>query len=464
MLEIVKYPSEPLAPKLATLLRRGIRHVSADASGIEKEVRDILDQVRAGNDAALCELTQHFDEVEVTPEQLRVSTESLAAAEAMLDPGLRASIEAAAANIRAFHQREYQPFASWDMAVGDGATLGKRVMPIERVGLCVPAGEVPLFSSLLMTAVPAQVAGVEEICVVSPPIKAGEVHPTIAATAHLLGIEEVYAIGGAQAVGALAYGTESIRRVDKIVGPGSPYTVVAQQAVFGTVGIALLPGPSEVVILADKTADARLVAADMLSQAEHGWEAEAVCITDSEALAEKVQAEIAARVDFVDVPTSGNIPPEEVERRFVAAVNALPRSAVIARALTAFGSLVVVPNLDAGVELLNRIAPEHAELLVAEPRLWVEKIRHCGALFLGPASTAAVGDYFAGTNHVLPTSGTARYASSLGVADFVKTTSVIHYTKERLASSAEHIVRMAQAEGLEAHAQAVRIRQQQAAP
>ena len=351
------------------------------------------------------------------------------------------------------------------MEVGDGATLGKRVIPIERVGLCIPAGEAPLFSSLLMTAVPAQVAGVKELCVVSPPVAAGKVHPTIAATAHLLGIEEVYAIGGAQAVGALAYGTESIHRVDKIVGPGSPYTVAAQRAVFGAVGIALLPGPSEVVILADEKADARLVAADMLSQAEHGWEGEVVCITNCRGLAEEVRGMIANQVGNLDVSTSGNIPPEEAGRRLADSVNALPREAVIARVLNACGLLVVVQDLDTGVELLNRIAPEHAELLVAEPQRWVDKIRHCGALFLGPASPVAVGDYFAGTNHVLPTSGAARYASSLGVADFVKTTSVIHYTKERLiAGAAEHIVRMAQAEGLEAHARAVRIRQQQATP
>ena len=463
MLEIVEYPSEPLAQKLKRLLRRGSA-AGPEINETEKAVREILQQVKAGGDEALCTLTRRFDKVEVSPKQLRVSAKSLADADAALDPDLRASIETAVANIRAFHEREYHPFASWDMAVGDGATLGKRVMPIERVGLCIPAGEAPLFSSLLMTAVPAQVAGVKELCVVSPPVKAGEVHPTIAATAHLLGIEEVYAIGGAQAVGALAYGTKSIRRVDKIVGPGSPYTVAAQRAVFGTVGIALLPGPSEVVILADKTADARLVAADMLSQAEHGWEGEVVCITDCPDLAKKVWEEIANKVGYIDVPTSGNIHPEEVGRGLTAEVNALPRRAIVARVLTACGLLVVVPNLDIGVKLLNRIAPEHAELLVDEPRRWVDKIRHCGALFLGAPSTVAVGDYFAGTNHVLPTNGTARYASSLGVADFVKTTSVIHYTRERLEGAAEHIARMAQAEGLEAHAQAVRIRQQQATP
>lgn len=444
MLEIVRYPGEPLAPKLAAILERrtGIK------PAVEEAVRDILRRVREEGDAALCAMTQEFDGVEVAPEQLRVAPQALAAA--TLDADLRAAIEKAAANIRVFHEIESQAFKSWSTAVGDGATLGKQITPIERVGLCIPAGEAPLFSSLLMTAVPAQVAGVQELCVVSPPVAPGTVHPTIMATAHLLGIEEVYAIGGAQAVAALAYGTESIRRVDKIVGPGSPYTVAAQRQVFGAVGIALLPGPSEIAVLADAGADARLVAADLAAQAEHGWETEAVCITDSEELAEEVRQEVAALY--------GNTHPEEIADR----VKDLPRSVVMVRALEAFGAIVVVPDLEVGVELLNRIAPEHAALFVADPQHWVDKIRHCGALFLGPASTVAVGDYFAGTNHVLPTQGAARYASSLGVADFVKTTSVIHYTEECLAGAAEHIACMAQAEGLEAHAQAVRIRQQQA--
>ena len=458
MLEVVRYPGESLAPKLAAILKRrtGIK------PDVEESVRGILRRVRAEGDAALCAMTQEFDGVEVAPEQLRVATESLAAA--TLDPNLRAAIEKAAANIRVFHELESESFKSWSTAVGDGATLGKQITPIERVGLCIPAGEAPLFSSLLMTAVPAQVAGVQELCLVSPPVAPGKVHPTIMATAHLLGIEEVYAIGGAQAVAALAYGTESIHPVDKIVGPGSPYTVAAQRQVFGVVGIALLPGPSEIAVLADAGADARLVAADLSAQAEHGWETEAVCITDSEALAEKVRQEIAALHGNVDTSMPANTHPEEAWRKRVDQVKDLPRSAVMVRALEAFGVIVVVPDLDVGVELLNRIAPEHAALFVADPQRWVEKIRHCGALFLGPASTVAVGDYFAGTNHVLPTQGAARYASSLGVADFVKTTSIVHYTKERLAGAAEHIARMAQAEGLEAHAQAVRIRQQKATP
>lgn len=434
MIEIVSYPCKPLAAKLAAIFARR----AGVEPEVEKAVRDILRQVREGGDVALCALTWEFDKVDAQPGRLRMSAEALAEAAAELDSDLRASIEAAAANIRAFHER--QKINSWFMEDGDGVILGKKVTPIERVGLCVPAGEVPLFSSLLMTTIPAQVAGVDEICVVSPPVAAGSVDPTIAATAQLLGVEEVYAVGGAQAVAALAYGTESIRRVDKILGPGSPYTVAAQQQVFGVVGIAMLPGPSEIAVLADQTADPRLVAADLLSQAEHGWGVAAVCITDCQDLAQQVQQEVAAQL------------------------TALPRNEVMAQALDEYGAVVVVPDLDTGIELLNRMAPEHAELLVADPWRWVDKIRHCGALFLGEASTEPVGDYFAGTNHVLPTNGAARYASSLGLADFVKTTSIIAYTDERLAKAGEHIVRMARAEGLEAHARAVSIRQDRRDP
>ena len=431
MVSIASYPAEPLAEPLAALLARRPEFDSE----VEDAVRDMLRRVREEGDAALCALTQRFDGVEVCPGQLRVSAQSLAEAEAALDPDLRESMAAAVANIRAFHER--QKVNSWFVEDGDGVVLGKKITPIERVGLCVPAGEVPLFSSLLMTAVPAQVAGVDQLCVVSPPVAAGQVDPTIAAAAHLLGIDEVYAVGGAQAVGALAYGTESIGRVDKIVGPGSPYTVAAQRQVFGAVGIALLPGPSEIVVLADADADPRLVAADLLSQAEHGWGVAAVCITDCADLARRVQEELEAQQA------------------------ALPRYSIIYSALEEYGAIVVVPSLEVGVELLNRLAPEHAELQVADPWRWVDSVRHCGALFLGAAATEPVGDYFAGTNHVLPTQGAARYASSLGVADFVKTTSIIDYSDSRLARTAEHIARMARAEGLEAHARAVEIRQQE---
>ncbi len=428
MLEIVAYPTEPPADKLVAILgrRAGI------AEEVDEAAREILRQVKARGDEAVAEYTQRFDGVAMAVGRQRVDRVVMEDALAQMAGELRAAIEQAAANIRSFHER--QKTNSWFVEDGDGVILGKKVGAIERLGICVPAGQVPLFSSLLMCAIPAQVAGVDEICVVSPPQKDGGVHPVIAATAHLLGIGEVHAIGGAQAVAAMAYGTESVRSVDKIVGPGSPYTVAAQKQVFGLVGVAMLPGPSEIVVLADEEADPRYIAADLLSQAEHGWGVASVCITDSSALATAVAKEVEVQMAE------------------------LPRSDTMRQALEEYGAIVVVESLEQGVELMNRMAPEHAELLVAEPWSWLDKVRHCGAVFLGAVSSEPIGDYFAGTNHVLPTNGAARYASSLGVADFVKTTSVIAYSQVRLRDTYTSIARLARAEGLEAHARAVEMR------
>jgi histidinol dehydrogenase len=428
MLEIVAYPAQPLANKLEVILGRR----AGVSSEVEEAVREILSQVRARGDEAVAEFTSRFDRVDIAAGQYRIAEPVLQNALKEMDVSLRAAIEAAVANIRSFHEK--QRVNSWFVEDGDGVILGKKVTPIDRVGICVPAGQVPLFSSLLMCAIAAQVAGVGEICVVSPPQDSGSVHATIAATACLLGISEVYAVGGAQAVAAMTYGTESVRPVDKIVGPGSPYTVAAQQQVFGLVGISMLPGPSEIVVLADAQANPRYVAADLLSQAEHGWGVASVCITDSRELVEAVV--------------------EEVEVQLAQ----LPRGETVRQALEEYGAVVLVPELVRGVELLNRMAPEHAELLVADPWSWLDKVRHCGAVFMGPASSEPVGDYFAGTNHVLPTNGSARYASSLGVADFVKTTSVISYSPNRLHETSASIALLARAESLEAHARAVEVR------
>ena len=428
MIEIVSYPAEPLPEKLKAILARQ----AGVPEEIEQTVRGILKQVREGGDAALSELSRRIEGVELEPGRFRVPREELEQAAQRLEPDLRAAVEAAEANIRAFH--ECQKVNSWFVEEADGVILGKKVGPVARVGLCVPGGRAPLLSSLLMAAVPAQVAGVREICVVSPPQPDGRPHEKLMGVAGLLGIDEMYSLGGAQAVAALAFGTETIRPVDKIVGPGSPYTVAAQQQVFGAVGVAVLPGPSEIVVLADAEADPRYVAADLLSQAEHGWGVASVCITSSCELAGRIQDEMASQVE--------TLPDDELMRQ----------------ALDAYGAVIVVPDLETGVELLNRLAPEHAELLVADPWAWLSEIRNAGAIFLGAASTEPVGDYFAGTNHILPTSGAARYASSLGVSDFLKTSSIVAYTGERLRKTGDQIVRLARAEGLEAHARAVWIR------
>ncbi|MEE2628221.1 MAG: histidinol dehydrogenase [Candidatus Latescibacterota bacterium] len=427
-MEIVAYPSEPLADKIESILRRRI----GVSDKVDEAVRQVLHQVRVRRDQAVVEYTERFDGVSMGDSGYRMSPAALQAGLDGLDASLRSAMEAAVANIRSFH--EHQRDKSWFVEDGDGVLLGKKVTPIDRLGVCVPAGEVPLFSSLLMCAIPAQIAGVGEICVVSPPQQDGQVHPVIAAAARLIGIDEVHAVGGAQAVGAMAYGTETVAPVDKIVGPGSPYTVAAQKQVFGLVGIPMLPGPSEIVVLADGDANPAYIAADLLSQAEHGWGVASVCITDSRVLAEAVSA--------------------EVERQ----METLPRADAVRAALEEYGAIAVVDSLDSGFELLNRIAPEHAELLVADPWKWLDQVRHCGAVFLGEAASEPVGDYFAGTNHVLPTNGAARYASSLGVGDFVKTTSVIAYTETRLRTTQATIARLARAESLEAHARAVEVR------
>lgn len=430
MLEIVAYSIDGpvVGPLRAILDRRG--KIPAD---IEAAVAAIVADVRTRGDAAVAEHTRRFDGASLAPGQFRVPAQALDDARQAADPELMAAIAEAAANIRAFHER--QRVNSWFMEDGDGVILGRKVTPLRRVGLCVPGGAAPLLSSLLMTAVPAQVAGVDQICVVTPPQPSGLPHPDLLATARFLDLDEVYGIGGAQAVAALAYGTEAIRPVDKIVGPGGPYTVAAKRQVYGVVGIEMVPGPSEIVVLADGDADPAFVAADLLSQAEHGsgYEA-AICITPCADLARRVQAEVAAQL------------------------RDLPRAEAAERALARYGVIVTVADLATGIDLANRIAPEHLELLVADPWSWLDRVRHAGAVFLGEASSQSVGDYFAGTNHVLPTNGAARFSSSLGLADFVKTTSIVSYSQARLRRTGGRIATLARAEGFEAHARAVEAR------
>jgi histidinol dehydrogenase len=429
MLEVVSYPADPPAPRLQAILARD----GSFPPQVEETVSRVLEEVRRGGDEAVAAFTLEFDQVVRSPEQFRVPRRVLKEAGAAMDPELRLALEEAAANIRSFHQRQRRN--SWFVEDGDGVILGQKVTPIARVGICVPGGQAPLISTLLMTAVPAQVAGVEEICVASPPRSDGLPHADILAAAHLLGLREIYAVGGAQGVAAMAFGTETIRRVDKIVGPGGPYTVAAKRQVYGAVGIEMVPGPSEVVVVADGEADPRYVAADLLAQAEHGSGLEAaLCITPCSVLADRVREEAEAQLA------------------------ALPSPDAARAALEAYGAVVVVPGLDEAIELVNRIAPEHVELLVQEPWTCLDRVKNAGAVFLGPASAAPVGDYFAGTNHVLPTNGAARFASGLGLGDFVKSTSIVAYTRSRLQRVGERIVRLARAEGLEAHAGAVRMR------
>lgn len=404
-------------------------------------VRDILARVREDGDAALVEYTARFDCPGYAQSMLAVPPETIAQALETDDKTFQADmaiIAEAAENIRSYHQSQVEK--SWWHPHQDGSITGQIVRPVDRVGLYVPGGqggETPLISSLLMNAIPAQVAGVASMAVVSPPRNDGTLNPYILATAALLGIQEVYTVGSAWAVGALAYGTRTIQPVDVIAGPGNLYVATAKQLLIGEIGIDMIAGPSEIAIIAedipgsDLATRAKWLAADMLSQAEHDALAAAVCISPSQELLDAVCAELETQCA------------------------ALPRSGIATQCLKDYGALVHVPDMDAAVELSNRLAPEHLELAVADPWALMGRIRHAGAIFMGDHSPEPVGDYFAGPNHVLPTLGTARFASALGVETFCKKSSVIATSPEFLGNHGEKIARFARLEGLEAHARAI---------
>ena len=397
---------------------------------VRDQVAPIIEAVAHGGDRALRTYTERFDQV--TLRDIRVPEHALADAYGRTSATWKNFIGEAAGNIRRFH--EHQRLESWYVDDGDGVRLGQRVLPLERVGLYVPGGTAAYSSSVLMNAIPAQVAGVPEIHLVSPPQQSGLPHADILAAAHAVGLQHVYAVGGAQAVAALAYSTESIPKVDKIVGPGSAYVAAAKQLVFGQVDIDSIAGPSEVVILADHTANPLWAAHDLLAQAEHDAYARAILVTPHEEVARRVQEHVARLV-----PAS-------------------PRKNILKAALKDHGACIVTASMEEALEAVNAIAPEHLELLVEDPWAVLDKVVHAGAIFLGPWSPEPVGDYYAGPNHVLPTSGTARFASALDVGDFVRKQSVIAYTEARLRQTAPSIAAFARSESLEAHARAVEVR------
>ena len=424
MLEVIDY--ENRTARLEAIMNRSAGFEAA----VDESVREIIASVRTRGDEAVLAYTQRFDGVR--PDNIEVDYAHAEQALRELDPELREVIEEAAENIRRFHSHQRRD--DWYVDEAHGVRLGQRVLPLERVGLYVPGGTASYPSSVLMNVVPAQVAGVEEILLASPPQADGLPRPLILATAAILGIRRIYAMGGAQAVAAFAYGTDSVPAVDKIVGPGNAFVASAKRQVYGTVDIDSFAGPSEIVVMADHSADAEFIAADLLSQAEHDARASAILVTPSRDLAERV-ARLA----------------EDMTAE-------LPRKDIISQSLRDFGACIVAPDLDACVEIVNALAPEHLELLVADPWDQLQRIKHAGAVFLGPYATEPVGDYFAGPNHVLPTSGTARFASALSVDDFVRRQSVVSYTRERLLHDGPKIVRFARAEGLDAHARAVQVR------
>ena len=397
---------------------------------ITAAVARILDDVRTRGDAALHEYTKRFDGVDV--DSFQVAPEALEAAYKSLDAGFRETLRRAAENIEQFHARQVR--RDYVLADNPGILLGLRHIPIERVGICVPKSPEAFPSTILMNAIPARLAGVRDIFLVTPP----EVSAAALGAAYIAapGVR-VYTIGGAQAVAALAYGTESVPAVDKIVGPGGVFVAEAKRQVFGQVGIDLIAGPSEILVLADASADACHVAADMLSQAEHDIHAAAVLVTDCRALAQQVAAELQRQLPL------------------------LPRADIARKSLESNGKLYVADSLERAVEAANRIAPEHLELCVAEPLSLLPLIRNAGSVFLGHNAPEALGDYFAGPNHTLPTSGTARFSGPLSVDDFVKKSSFIYYTRDALNGVADRIADFAEREGLRAHARSVLLRKEE---
>ncbi len=398
----------------------------------EERVKDILTDVRLRGDAAVFDYAAEFDGADLSAENVEVTPEEIDAACRSLPPAFLEILAKANENIRAFHEKQRRE--SWYDREREGIVLGQKVTPLARVGVYVPGGKAVYPSSVLMNIVPAKVAGVEEIFMTTPCDREGRIHPATLAAAAEAGADRVFKVGGAQAIAAMAFGTECIPRVDKIVGPGNIYVALAKKAVFGYVSIDAVAGPSEILVLADETADPRFAAADLLSQAEHDELASAILITTSAALAEQVS--------------------NEADRM----MESLSRRNIIEKALQNYGYILVVPDIDFAIELANEIASEHLEILTRDPESVLPRIRNAGAIFLGPYSCEPLGDYFAGPDHVLPTNGTARFFSPLSVDDFIKKSSVISYSRDALRDVGEDIACFAQMEQLTAHANSIQIR------
>jgi histidinol dehydrogenase len=408
------------------------RYEAAQDDAVEATVRDIIAEVRTRGDAALVELTRRFDSVEAaSAAELEIPRAALDAALSSLPRERREALGAAAERVRSFHER--QRAESWRYREADGTLLGQRVTALDRVGLYVPGGKAAYPSSVLMNAIPAKVAGVAELVMVSPTPR-GERNPLVLAAAALAGVDRVFAIGGAQAIAALAYGTQTVPRVDKIVGPGNVYVAAAKRRVFGQVGIDMIAGPSEILVLGDGSTPADWIAMDLFSQAEHDELAQAILVSPDAAWLDAVEAAIARLL------------PE------------MPRRQVIEASLAARGALIHTRDLEEACAVANRVAPEHLELSVENPDAWLPKLRHAGAIFLGRWSSEALGDYCAGPNHVLPTSGTARFSSPLGVYDFQKRTSLVGASREGAATLGRIAATLAEGEGLPAHARSARLR------
>lgn len=425
-MKIIEVKENSYKETIDTLLQRG----DEDFREIDNVVWEILTDVRKQGDEALKNYTDKFDGVYL--EELRVSDAEIDEAWSLVEDDLKEILKEAAANIRSYHVLQKEK--TWLETKANGVVLGQLVNPMERVGIYVPGGKAAYPSTTLMNAIPAQVAGVDSIAMVTPPGKDGKVNPVILAAAKILGIQEIYKVGGAQSIAALAFGTETIQPVNKIVGPGNIFVARAKKAVFGTVDIDMIAGPSEICVVADDGANPRYIAADLLSQAEHDEMASAVLITHSEEVAQATLKEVVIQTENAQ------------------------RKAIMEVSLADYGYIFLTESVEASLALANELAPEHLELQLKDPLSYLSKVRNAGAVFLGTYAPESVGDYFAGPNHTLPTSGTAKFSSPLGVYDFMKKSSIIYYTKEAFDSIASKVVKFAESEGLDAHANAMRVR------
>lgn len=427
-MRIVKLTKESKSNILENLLKR-----SPNSYGkFESAVAEILLNIKTKGDEALFEYTKNFDKADINADNIVVTEADIEEAYSLVDPELIEVIRKAIVNIRSFHEKQKQ--YSWFDSKPDGTILGQKVTALSRVGVYVPGGKAAYPSSVLMNVMPAKVAGVEQIVMCTPPDKEGKVYPTTLVAAKEAGVDVIYKVGGAQAIAAMAYGTASVPKVDKIVGPGNIYVALAKKAVFGYVSIDSVAGPSEIMVIADETANPRFVAADLLSQAEHDEMASAILVTTSEELAKKVSAQID---EFL---------------------KELSRSEIISKSLENYGYILVADSIDEAIEVANDIASEHLEIVTKDPFNVMTKIKNAGAIFLGEYSSEPLGDYFAGPNHVLPTNGTAKFFSPLSVDDFIKKSSIISYSREALELIHNDIETFAKAEHLTAHANSIHVR------
>ena len=430
-MKIFSFPSATAEKRLATIVDRGLSFRKKDITAVTR----ILEDVRKNGDTAVVKYARQFDAPKMNVSAMKVTPAEIKAAAKKVDRKFTRAMNRAAAQIQNFHEKQLPN--SWMHTERPGTFLGQLVHPVERAGVYVPGakgGNTPLVSSVLMGAIPAKIAGVDHVVMVTPSRKDGSVDPHLLVAAKKVGVDEIYKVGSAWAIAALAYGTNTIPKVDVIVGPGNIYVTLAKKLVAGTVGIDMIAGPSEILVIADDTAQADCIAADLLSQAEHDVLSSAILVTTSRELASGVSAAVEKQL------------------------SSLSREEIARESINRFGAILVVPSLDDAVDLANRIAPEHLELHIDNPFEWVGRLRNAGAIFVGNFTPEPVGDYIAGPNHVLPTSGTARFSSALSVDHFIKKTSLVHYSEEAFRRDAADIIQLAETEGLTAHANSVRVR------